>query len=195
MPTPIFIDRSALVTVIGHAGTQKVANVFCYRVATEPTASDIDALAVWWGNVGWGQLKVVLPSAFVLEEIRVRSTIPGLVYQRVITPTGIQTGSRTGDTEQGVTSPINWASSTASRSGRGRTSIGPVREGDCAGEQLGTDIVNLLSNLAAFLIVTHPNGNWVFSVGSRKLHVSYPVVAGIIKAITGSMSKRLTRRG
>jgi len=192
----IFIDRSALVTVIGHVGTQKVANVFCYRIpAGEPTTSDIDALAVWWGNIGWPQLKVVLPTAFVLEEIRARSTIPSVVYQRVITPTGVQTGNIGGDVEQGVTSPINWATATASRSSRGRTSIGPAPENNVNGEAINTSLVNLLLNLAAFLIVSHPNGNWVFAIGSRKLHVSYNVTAGIVKAITGSMSTRLTRRG
>ena len=191
----IFIDRSALVTVIGHSGTQKVANVFCYRVPGEPTASDIDALATWWGNIGWGQLRLVLSSSFVLEEIRVRSCIPSLVYQRIITPTGVQVGARTGDWEQGVTSPINWGSATASRNSRGRSSIGPVAEGDVNGEQLNTTIVNLLSNLAAFLIVSHPNGNWVFSVGSRTLHISYPIIAGVVKAITGTMATRLTRHG
>jgi hypothetical protein len=192
---PIFIDRSALVTVFGHAGTQKVANVYCYSKATEPTASDIDALATWWGNVGWGQVRNVMPSTFVLEEIRVRSTVPTLVYQRIITPTGTQVGARTGDTEQGVTSPINWGTATASRHSRGRTSYGPISEGDCNGEQLNTVITNLLSNLAAFLIVTHPNGNWVLSVGSRTLHVPYPVIAGVIKALTGTMATRLTRHG
>ena len=191
----IFIDRAALVTIFGHAGTQKVANVLCYSVAGEPTASDIDALATWWGNVGWPQYRLVLPSTFVLEEIRVRSTIPSLVYQRIITPTGTQVGARTGDTEQGVTSPINWGTAVASRHSRGRTSIGPVAEGDCNGEQLNTTIAGLLANLAAYLIVQHPNGNWRFSVGSRTLHIAYPIIAGVVKALTGTMATRLTRHG
>lgn len=196
MATPVTISNTALVAVKGHVGTQKVVNVFAYQVTATPiTTAKVDDLATWWGNVGWVQLRNVLPTYYVLEEIDVRSVDPGLHYQRVITPTGTQQGARVGDIEQGVTSPINWHSTIVGRSSRGRTSIGPVSESDVQGEQLGTTLVNLLINFATFLVTNHPSGEWVFSIGSRKLHIPYAVVAGVVQALVGSMSSRLSRHG
>lgn len=189
------ITGCASVTIRGQIDTQVAENVLIYKVLSGTvTESKVDDLANWWGNTGWGQYKTVLPTQFVLTAIIVDSLDPGLEYVRLVTPTGTQTGNRSGGTSQGETAPINWKTAVASRTGRGRTSIGPVSENDVNYEAVQSALLSALANLAAYLIVQHPAGEWIFSVGSRKLHIGRPIVAAIIKALIGAMRTRLTRR-
>jgi hypothetical protein len=192
---PVNILNTAEVAIRGLVGTQEVENVLCYhKITGTQAAADIDALAVWWGNTGWPQYRLVLPTAFVLQDIVVKSLDQNLHYERVISPTGTQTGNIAGEIVQGETAPINWKSTDARRRARGRTSIGPVPEASVTGEAVLSTLTTLLANLAAYLIVQHPNGTYQFSIGSRKFGEEFPIIAAVVKALVGTMRTRLTRK-
>ena len=192
---PVNILNTAQVSIRGSIGTQEAENVLCYhKISGTMTSADIDTLATWWGNTGWLQYKLVLPTRFVLQDIVVKSLDQNLSYERVISPTGTQTGNLSGETSQAETAPINWKSTDSRRRARGRTSIGPVIESHVVDESVTSTLINLLANLAAYLIVQHPGGIFQFTIGSRKYGAQFPVVASVIKALIGTMRTRLTRK-
>lgn len=189
------VALTASVTFRYQLATQIAENVLCYRVLAAPiTAAKINTLANFMASTGWAQIRNVIPTGAYLLDVTAKSLDAGLAYEILGTITGSALGTRNGDPMYNVTSPVNWKSSTPTRSGRGRTSFGPTVEGDVAGETIGSTLLGLLTNLGAYLIVTHPGAEWEIAVGSRKLGISYGITGATIKALIGSMRSRLTRR-
>src|SRR5215468_8235044 len=154
---PVNIASSALVTISGHQNQQIVDSVFCYKVLNTPiTAAKVDHLLSWWLTTGYPAYRLMMPQAYSPDSITVKSVDPGLSYEAVGSGTGLSTGSRAGDPINGETAPIIWKSGTPTRSGKGRTSFGPLVEPDVTQDILTSGLLSVMTAVSSFLIGTFP---------------------------------------
>lgn len=194
---PVIITNSALVTLEGRYDNQQIVNVFCFvRDAGPPSTADIDNLALWWGNTGWGLIKPILSDQYTLFQIKVKNVHFANGYEHDVSPTGIQRGNLGGDPLPGQNSMcVSWRTSAGGRSYRGRTYIGPLSEQQINGNYAGSGYMTLLASWASSMLTARPTGGWRLAVGSRKLHVGTDVISAAIDAIVDSTDRRKPGRG
>lgn len=192
----LVIPNTFQVSVHGLSHGNEVVNVFSYYRVGGINATEAQQIAISWRDTNLANLLACLNNSYAAQKIVVKNLhiAGGPVYELALV--GPYPGARGGDASPGnVALALSWRTSSATRSGRGRSYLGPIAETDTIGDTVISALLSLIAVFANTMVTSPPIIGSNLAVASRKFLITRVVASFVVDYILDSMRRRLTGRG
>lgn len=195
MPAIVIPDTFEL-SIHGDVHANEVVAVLHYFRTGGVTASEAQSAATAFRDNVLTSYLNCLSANYTARKIVCKNlhTAGGPVYELPLV--GSYIGARGGAVmPANVAVALSWRTSSATRSGRGRTYLGPLAEPDCNGDFINPALSGLIATFGSAVINTLLIPGAKVGVASRIHSLTQIILSFVLDAVLDSMRRRLTGRG